>query len=47
MYKDKKLPEMSEDKQINLLASDEMPVKRPLAVGEDFVLVGFKEDDGL
>ena len=39
----KKLPGMSEDEQINLLASDGMLVKRPLAVGDDFVLVGFKE----
>ena len=39
----KKLPGMSEDEQINLLASDGMLFKRPLAVGDDFVLVGFKE----
>ena len=39
----KKLPDMSEDEQIRLLASDGMLVKRPLAVGDDFVLVGFKE----
>lgn len=38
-----KLPSMSEEEQLTLLASDGMLVKRPLAVGEDFVLVGFKE----
>ena len=40
----KKLPEMSEDEQFQLLASDGMLVKRPLVVGEDFVLTGFRED---
>ena len=39
----KKLPEMSEDEQLALLATDGMLVKRPLLVGEDFVLTGFKE----
>ena len=39
----KKLPELSEDEQFRLLASDGMLVKRPLVVGEDFVLTGFKE----
>ena len=39
----KKLPEMSEDEQLALLATDGMLVKRPLVVGEDFVLTGFKE----
>lgn len=38
-----KLPAMSEEEQLALLATDGMLVKRPLAVGEDFVLVGFKE----
>ena len=33
---------MTEDEQLALLASDGMLVKRPLIVGEDFVLVGFK-----
>lgn len=37
-----KLPAMSEDEQFALLASDGMLVKRPILVGEDFVLVGFK-----
>ena len=38
-----KLPTMSEDEQFELLASDGMLVKRPLLIGETFVLVGFKE----
>lgn len=37
-----RLPSMSEDEQLQLLASDGMLVKRPLLVGEDFVLVGFR-----
>ena len=40
-----KLPTMSEEEQLALLASDGMLVKRPLLVGDDFVLVGFKEAD--
>lgn len=38
-----KLPTMSEEEQIRLLATDGKLVKRPLVVGEDFVLTGFKE----
>ena len=38
-----KLPEMCDDEMLKLLASDGMLVKRPLLVGENFVLVGFKE----
>lgn len=38
-----KLPDMTEDEQYRLLATDGMLVKRPLLVGEDFVLTGFKE----
>lgn len=38
-----KLPGMSEEDQLALLATDGMLVKRPLLVGEDFVLAGFKE----
>ena len=38
-----KLPEMAEDEMLKLLASDGMLVKRPLLVGDSFVLVGFKE----
>ena len=41
----KKLPDMSEDEQLALLATDGMLVKRPLVVGEDFVLTGFKEKE--
>ena len=37
-----KLPDMSEEEQFNLLATDGMLVKRPVVVGDDFVLVGFK-----
>lgn len=37
-----KLPEMSETEQLALLATDGMLVKRPLLVGEDFVLTGFR-----
>lgn len=36
---------MNEDEQLKLLATDGMLVKRPLLVGEDFVLVGFKEKE--
>ena len=38
-----KLPHMTEGEMIDLLASNGMLVKRPLLIGEDFVLVGFKE----
>ena len=40
-----KLPTMSEDEQFELLASDGMLVKRPILIGKDFVLLGFKEVD--
>lgn len=40
-----KLPEMSEDEQLQLLATDGMLVKRPLLIGEDFVLCGFREKE--
>ena len=36
---------MSEEEQYALLATDGMLVKRPMLIGEDFVLVGFKEAD--
>lgn len=39
-----KLPAMSEDEMFGLLAEDGMLVKRPIVVGNDFVLVGFKEE---
>lgn len=38
-----KLAEMSEEEQLKLLATDGMLVKRPLVIGKDFVLAGFKE----
>ena len=40
-----KLPDMSEEEQFRLLASDGMLVKRPLLVTEKTVLVGFKEKE--
>ena len=40
-----KLDGMSEAGQLELLASDGKLVKRPLLVGEDFVLVGFKPEE--
>ena len=40
-----KLPQMSDDEMLKLLATDGMLVKRPILVGEDFVLVGFKENE--
>ena len=38
-----KLPNMTEEEQLNLLGTDGMIVKRPLVIGDDFVLIGFKE----
>ena len=38
-----KLPSMTEDEMLSLLSTDGMLVKRPILVGNDFVLVGFKE----
>ena len=47
VYKDlglkEKLPAMTEEEQLRLLATDGMLVKRPLVVGDDFVITGFKE----
>ena len=40
-----KLPSMSEEEQINLLASDGMLVKRPILIDGKTVLVGFKEKE--
>ena len=40
-----RIPTMTEEEMLELLASDGMLVKRPLLVGEDFVLVGFKESE--
>ncbi len=49
MYKDmnlkEKLPSMSEEEQLKLLATNGMLVKRPLVVGDDFVLTGFREKE--
>ena len=38
-----KLNDMTEEEQTALLATDGMLVKRPLLIGEDFVIPGFKE----
>ena len=38
-----KLPTMTDDEMLKLLATDGMLVKRPLLIGEDFVIVGFRE----
>ena len=43
MHLKDKLKDMSEEEQVKLLATDGMLVKRPLLVGEDKVLVGFRE----
>ena len=40
-----KLPTMSDEEQLKLLATDGMLVNRPLVIGDDFVLVGFKESE--
>ena len=40
-----KLPTMTEEEQLRLLATDGMLVKRPLVVGDDFVLTGFREKE--
>ena len=40
-----KLPTMSDEEQLKLLATDGMLVKRPLVIGEEYVLVGFKESE--
>jgi len=40
-----RLPAMSEDEQLRLLASDGMLVKRPLIVADEFILVGFREKE--
>ena len=40
-----KLPGMSDEEMLSLLSTDGMLVKRPIVVGENFVLVGFKEDE--
>lgn len=40
-----RLPTMTEEEQLRLLASDGMLVKRPLVIGDDFVLIGFREKE--
>ena len=40
-----RIPQMTEEEQLQLLATNGMLVKRPLVVGEDFVLTGFKEQE--
>lgn len=40
-----KLNTMSREEQLSLLASDGMLVKRPLIIGDDFILIGFKEKE--
>lgn len=48
-YKEQKLKErlplLSEEEQINLLSENGMLVKRPLLIGPEVVLVGFKEEE--
>ena len=39
-----KLPAMTEEEQLELLATDGMLVKRPVLVGEEFILVGFRAE---
>ena len=39
-----KLPAMSREEQLDLLSGDGMLVKRPILIGKDFVLVGFREE---
>lgn len=41
----KRLPQMSEDEQFALLSSDGMLVKRPLLIGDGFVLAGFRQGE--
>ena len=45
MHLKDKLPTMTEDEQFKLLATDGMLVKRPILVGDGFVLTGFKEKE--
>ena len=40
-----KLPAMSDDEMLKLLATDGMLVKRPLLIGDNFVIVGFRENE--
>ena len=49
LYKDMglkdKLPQMTEEEQLQVLSTNGMLVKRPLVVGEDYVLTGFREKE--
>ena len=49
MYKEQKLsqklPSLSEEEQLDILSSHGMLVKRPLLIGNDHILVGFKEEE--
>ena len=49
VYKNEKIKEklltMNEDEQLHLLTTNGMLVKRPLLISDEFVLVGFKEDE--
>ena len=40
-----KIPEMTEDELLKLLGTDGLFVKRPLLISDDYVLVGFKEEE--
>ena len=40
-----KLPTMTEDEQLQLLATDGMLVKRPLIIADNFILIGFREKE--
>ena len=45
LYLKEKLPTMTEEEQLALLATDGMLVKRPLLIGENFVLAGFRQPE--
>lgn len=40
-----KLPQMAENEQLKLLSANGMLIKRPLVVGDNFILIGFKEKE--
>lgn len=40
-----KLPQMSEEEQLELLSTDGMLVKRPIIINDDTILVGFRQDE--
>jgi arsenate reductase len=49
LYRDQnikeKIDKLSEEELLHILASDGMMVKRPILIGEEFVLFGFKENE--